>query len=205
MRVRTTAGRCPRSALPRAALSLRRMPYAAPATVVAGQAGTDGRRAGRLGCQRASGPRIGQSPVSRRWPRRGPLHVGDPLATSRHPSRNHDKREPRLRWRAAAPRRLEVRVEPLLAGGSPTRFPSLRTCVRGRSARSVTWSCGPVRSSAEALEPWRMRPELRPARPRCLRVFKSIRDSQLAAVATWAFIRSACLGDPRSSRAYPAG
>jgi len=69
----------------------------------------------------------------------------------------------------------------------------------------VTWSCGPVRSSADALEPWRMRPELRPARPPCLRVFKSIRDSQLAAVATWAFIRSACSGDPRSSRAYPAG
>jgi hypothetical protein len=51
-------------------------------------------------------------------------------------------------------------------GLPPTRFPSLWACVRDRSAWSVAWSCGLVRSSADGLEPRRMRPELRPARPR---------------------------------------
>jgi hypothetical protein len=55
--------------------------------------------------------------------------------------------------------------EPVVSGCCPTRFPSLWTCARGRSTWSVTWSCGLVRSSANALEPRRMRPELRPARP----------------------------------------
>jgi hypothetical protein len=56
--------------------------------------------------------------------------------------------------------------------------------VRGRSARSVTWSCGLVRSSADALEPRRMRPELRPARSPSPMVFKSICGSWSAAAAT---------------------
>jgi hypothetical protein len=72
--------------------------------------------------------------------------------------------------------------------GSPTRFPSLLTWVRGRSAWSVTWSCGLVRSSADVvLEPRRMRPELRPARPSSLMVFKRIRDLLSSPACTWAF------------------
>jgi hypothetical protein len=50
----------------------------------------------------------------------------------------------------------------------------------------VTWSCGLVRSSADALEPRRMRPELRPARSPFLMVFKSIRGSQVTSAATCA-------------------
>ena len=55
-----------------------------------------------------------------------------------------------------------------------TRLPSLWACVRGRSARSVTWSCGLVQSCADALEPRRMRPKLRTARPRALMVVKTV-------------------------------
>ena len=65
-----------------------------------------------------------------------------------------------------------------------TRLPSLWACVRGRSARSVTWSCGLVQSCADALEPRRMRPELRPARPRCLMIVKTVRGSRPARAAT---------------------
>ena len=71
-----------------------------------------------------------------------------------------------VRDRIAAGRRgggCEIRTR---EGLHPTRFPSLWTCVRDRSTRSVTWRCGLVRSSADALEPRRMRPERRPAWPR---------------------------------------
>jgi hypothetical protein len=54
--------------------------------------------------------------------------------------------------------------DPDSRGLTPNTLSSLWTCVRGRSAWSVTWSCGLVRSSADALEPRRMRPELRPTR-----------------------------------------
>jgi len=74
----------------------------------------------------------------------------------------------------------------------PTRFPSLWTCVRGRSAWSVTWGCGLVRSSADALEPRRMRPELRPARPPSLKVFKSVCDRLAASASSWASSVPAC-------------
>ena len=75
---------------------------------------------------------------------------------------------------------------------TPTRFPSLWTCVRGRSAWSVTWSCGLVRSSADALEPRRMRPELRLARHPSLKVFKSICDSLAVPAPAWTFSMSTC-------------
>lgn len=38
----------------------------------------------------SAGPRKGQSPVSKHWPQRGPLHEGDLLVTSPHSSREHD-------------------------------------------------------------------------------------------------------------------
>ena len=62
-------------------------------------------------------------------------------------------------------------------GVAPTRFPSLWTCVRGRSAWSVTWSCSLVRSSADALEPRRMRPELETGAASVPKGFKSVRGS----------------------------
>jgi hypothetical protein len=46
-------------------------------------------------------------------------------------------------------------------GLPPTRFPSLRTGVRGRPAPSATLARGPVRSLVNVAERWRMRPKLR--------------------------------------------
>jgi hypothetical protein len=85
----------------------------------------------------------------------------------------------------------------------PTRFPSLWACVRGRSARSVTWSCGPVRFSADALEPRRMRPELRPARSWSLKVLKRVRGSPPAAATCLSVLGagSPSMIIPRISRA----
>jgi hypothetical protein len=75
-------------------------------------------------------------------------------------------------------------TQSLHEGLPPTRFPSLWACVHDRSARSVTWSGGLVRSSANAVEPRRMRPELRPAWSASLMVFKSIRGSWCATAVT---------------------
>jgi hypothetical protein len=72
-------------------------------------------------------------------------------------------------------------------GLPPTRFPSLWVIVHARSARSVNWSCGLVRSSADALEPRRMRPELRPPWIPSLMVFKTISDLLSVPASTWAF------------------
>ena len=49
-----------------------------------------------------------------------------------------------------------------------------------------------VRSSANPLEPWRMRLELRPARSPSLKVFKRVRDSLSAIAPAWTFSMSAC-------------
>ena len=91
-----------------------------------------------------------------------------------HLTRSRARRCPQAERRTY--RRAVRPVHPSAGWSPPTRFPSLWTCVRGRSARSVIWSCGLVRSSADALEPRRMRPELRPVRPPYLKVFKSVRN-----------------------------
>ena len=102
---------------------------------------------------------------------------------------------------ARSPRQARVRARPADVSYFPV---SLWTCVRCRSAWSVTWGCCLVRSSADALEPRRMRPELRPARPPSVKVFKSIGEALPGSVASWAFrgcARSGTQDHPCISRA----
>src|SRR5215470_13113563 len=81
-----------------------------------------------------------------------------------------------------------MRVKPKLAEGPQRAFQVCGTCARGRSARSVTWTCHLVRSATDALQPRRMRPGARRLGPdgviEYLTVRSDLRGEQIMADAS---------------------
>jgi hypothetical protein len=121
------------------------------------------------------------------------------MRLGRNPGRNADEA---FRHRAGhGGGGCEIRTR---EGLPPTRFPSLWAIVHVRSARSVTWSCGLVRPFADAPEPQRMRPELRPAQPRVPDGFQEHPWFVCHCRFCLAFQYSGVARQARSSRVYPA-